>query len=136
MLQQFAAACIVASVVVAVGAVVSLLPPRWPADDARVLTTAWCFVPVAWGLWAMLAPARWVPRRLPLWGAILGVLAGLLAGPVLDLPLRLVGLRGMRWITVLVGPILYYIVWLSVPVVYRSLGLGIEGREAVPVDRT
>ena len=136
MLQQFAAACIVASVVVAVGAVVSLLPPRWPADDARVLTTAWCFVPVAWGLWAMLAPARWVPRRLPLWGAMLGVLAGIVAGPVLDLPLRLVGLPGMRWITVLVGPILYYIVWLLVPVVYDSLGLGIEGREGVKSDRT
>jgi len=135
MLQRFAAACIVASVVVAVGAVVSVLPPRWPADDARVLTTAWCFVPVAWGVWAMLAPARWVPHRLPLWGAILGVLAGIVAGPVLDLPLRLAGLRDMRWITVLVGPILYYIVWLLVPVVYRSLGLNIEPRQAVPGDR-
>ena len=129
MLQQFAAASIVASVLVAVGASVSLLPPRWPAEDARVLTTAWCFVPVAWGLWAMLAPARWVPRRLPLWGAMLGVLAGIVAGPVLDLPLRLVGLRDMRWITVVMGPILYYVVWLLVPVVYRSLGLNVAGRE-------
>ena len=135
MLQRFAAACIVASVVVAVGAVMSLLPPRWPADDARVLTTAWCFVPVAWGLWAMLAPARWVPRRLPLWGAMLGVLAGIVAGPVLDLPLRLGGLRDMRWITVLVAPILYYIVWLLVPVVYRSLALDVERRAPAPGHR-
>lgn len=126
MLQRFAAACSVASVVVAVGAVVSLLPPRWPADDARVLTTAWCFVPAAWGLWAMLAPARWVPGRLPLWGAMLGVLAGIVAGPVLDLPGRLVGLRDMRWIAVLVGPILYYVIWLFVPVAYRSLALDAE----------
>ena len=59
MLRRFAAACAVAFVVIAVGAVISLLPPRWPAADARILTTAWCFVPLAWGLWAMLAPARW-----------------------------------------------------------------------------
>jgi hypothetical protein len=136
MLQRFAAACTVASVVVAVGAAVSVLPPRWPPADARVLTTAWCFVPLAWGLWAMLAPAGWVPRRLPLWGAILGVLAGIVAGPVLDLPLRLVGLRDMRWIPVLVGPVLYYLLWLLVPVVYRSLALRVVPREAGSGDRT
>lgn len=136
MLQRFAAACIVASGVVAVGAVVSLLPPRWPADDALVLTTAWCFVPAVWGVWAMLAPAGWVPRRLPLWGAILGVVAGIIAGPVLDLPQRLVGLRDMRWIAVLVGPILYYVLWLLVPGVYRSLNRTVERREAVPSNRT
>src|SRR5512145_3359632 len=93
MLRRFAAASSVGSVVIAVGGAVSLLPPRWPPADALVLTTAWCFVPVAWGLWAMLAPARWVPHRLPLWGALLGVAAGIVAGPVLDLPLRLGGLR-------------------------------------------
>ena len=121
MLQRFAAASSVASVIVAIGALVSLLPPRWSPADAVVLTTAWCFVPVAWGLWAVLAPARWVPGRLPVWGAILGVAAGAIAGPVLDLPLRLAGLRGVRWATLIVGPILYYVVWLLVPVAYRSL---------------
>jgi hypothetical protein len=136
MLQRFAAASSVGSVVIAVGALVSLLPPRWSAGDARVLTTAWCFVPLAWGLWTLLAPGHWVPRRLPLWGAILGIVAGIIAGPVLDLPLRLAGLRNMRWITVILGPILYYMVWLFVPVVYRSLGPSVELREAVPGDRT
>jgi hypothetical protein len=121
MLRRFAAASSVASLIIAIGAVVSLLPPRWSPADARVLTTAWCFVPLAWGLWAVLAPAHWVPRRLPLWGAILGVVAGIVAGPVLDLPLRLGGLRDLRWITLIVGPILYYVVWLLVPVAYRSL---------------
>jgi hypothetical protein len=81
MLHRFAAASAVASVIIAGGAIVSLLPPRWPAADARVLTTGWCFVPLAWGLWAMLAPARWVPRRLPVWGAILGLVAA--SSPVL-----------------------------------------------------
>lgn len=121
MLHRFAAASAVASVIIAVGAIVSLLPPRWPASDARILTTAWCLVPLAWGLWAMVAPARWVPHRLPLWGAILGVVAGIIAGPVLDLPQRLGGLRGVGWMMLVVGPIVYYGVWLMVPVVYRSL---------------
>ena len=123
MFQRFAAAASVGSVIIAVGALVSLLPPRWAPADARVLTTAWCFVPFAWGLWAMLAPAHWVPRRLPLWGAILGVIAGVVAGPVLDLPLRLTGYRDIRWVTLVLGPILYYVVWLLVPVAYRSLSL-------------
>jgi hypothetical protein len=131
MLRRFAAASSVASVVIAAGALVSLLPPRWSPADARVLTTAWCFVPLAWGLWAMLAPAHWVPRRLPLWGAILGVVAGAVAGPVLDLPLRLADLRDMRWIALMVGPILYYVVWLLVPVAYRSLGLNAQPPEGV-----
>jgi hypothetical protein len=121
MLHRFAAASAVASVIIAVGAIVSLLPPRWPAADALILTTAWCFVPLAWGLWAMLAPVRWVPSRLPVWGAILGLVAGVIAGPVLDLPLRLGGLRGVRWLTLIVGPILYYLLWLLVPPAYRSL---------------
>ena len=120
MLHRFTAASAVASVVIAAGAIISLLPPRWAAADARVLTTAWCFVPLAWGLWAMLAPARWVPSRLPIWGAILGVVAGIIAGPVLDLPLRLGGLSGIRWMPVVVGPIFYYFLWLPVRMAYDA----------------
>ena len=123
MLRRFAAASSVASVIIASGALVSLLPLGWPPADARVLTTAWCFVPLAWGLWAVLAPTSWVPGRLPLWGAILGVVAGIVAGPVLDLPSRLAGVRGAPWIVLIVGPLFYYVVWLLVPVAYRSLGL-------------
>jgi hypothetical protein len=121
MFQRFAAASAVASAVIAVGAIASLLPPRWPVADARVLTTAWCFLPMAWGVWAMLAPSRWVPARLPVWGAILGVAAGIIAGPVLDLPARLMGLPDMRWVTLVVGPVFYYVLWLLVPVAYRTL---------------
>jgi hypothetical protein len=135
MLQRFAAASSVASVIIAIGALVSVLSPRWSPADARVLTTAWCFVPLAWGLWAVLAPAGWVPRRLPLWGAILGVVAGIVAGPVLDLPLRLGGLRDMRWITLILGPLLYYVVWLLVPGAYRSLCPNTESAEPVARQR-
>ena len=121
MVRRYAAASSVASMVVAPGGLASLLAPRWSPAVVRVLTTAWCFVPFAWGLWAALAPSRWVPRRLPLWGAILGVVAGIVAGPILDFPGRLGGLRDLRWITLIVGPIFYYLMWLFVPVAYRSL---------------
>ena len=121
MLRRFAAACAVASVVIAAGAIITLIPPRWPAADALILTTAWCFVPLAWGLWAMLAPAHWLRSRLPIWGAILGIVAGIIAGPVLDLPLRLMGLTRFRWMPILVGPVFYYLLWLLVGAVHRSL---------------
>jgi hypothetical protein len=120
MFHRFAAACAVASVVIAAGTAVTLLL-RLPLEGAWMLTTAWCFVPAAWGLWAMLAPARWVPTRLPVWGAILGVIAGIVAGPVLNLPLRIGGLGGARWVSLVVAPILYFLMWLLVAVAYRSL---------------
>jgi len=126
MFSRFAAGCMVASVVVAGGALMSLLLGL-PVEGARMLTTAWCFVPVAWGLWAMFAPSSWVPNRLPAWGAILGVVAGIVAGPLLDLPSRLGGLpRGARWLAVIAGPLLYYALWMLVRVAYRSLGHGNE----------
>ncbi len=120
MFHRFAAACVVASIAIAAGAVVSLLL-RLPVEGVWILTTAWCFVPVAWGLWAMLAPSGWVPSRLSVWGAILGVVAGIMAGPVLNLPLRLGGPSGARWIALVAGPIVYYLLWLLVGVAYRSL---------------
>ena len=121
MLHRFAAAAAIASLVIASGAIASLLARGWPAAGARILLTAWCLVPLAWGLWAMLAPASWVPHRLPVWGAILGILAGMMAGPVLDLPLRLGGLRGVRWMTLIVGPVFYYFLWFLIRVAYVSL---------------
>ena len=120
MFQRFAAACVVASIGIAAGAVVTLLL-RLPVEGAWLLTTAWCFVPASWGLWAMLAPSRWVRNRLSAWGAILGVAAGIMAGPVLDLPRRIFGLSGARWIVLVVGPILYFLLWLLVGVASRSL---------------
>jgi len=131
MLHRFAAACAVAGPIIALGAAASLLLPRWSAADVRILTTAWCFVPLAWGLWAMLAPANWVPRRLPQWGAILGIVAGFMAGPVLDLPQRLAGLQGVRWTTLLVGPVFYYLLWLLVAIAYRSLRVAAQSACAV-----
>jgi len=120
MFHRFAAACAVASVVIAAGALMSLVLGLTP-DLARVLTTAWCVVPLVWGVWAMVAPERWVPARLPLWGAILGLPAGIVAGPVLDLPSRMGGPGGARWLVLVVAPLLYYGLWLLVASAYRSL---------------
>ena len=120
MFHRFAAACTVASMLIWAGAAGSLLL-RLPVEGAWILTTAWCFVPVVWGLWAMLAPLQWVPDRLSAWGAILGVAAGIMAGPVLNLPLRIFGRSGVGWVAVVVGPIAYYFLWLLVGIAYRSL---------------
>ena len=41
----------------------------------------------------MLAPESWVPQRLPLWGALLGAIAGTLAAFILNIPARVLGLN-------------------------------------------
>ena len=123
MFHRFAAACVVGSVVIAAGAFVGVLA-QFPTDGFRILTLAWCFVPAIWGVWAMLAPSEWVPDRLPAWGALLGVVAGAIAGPVLNLPARFGGPGGVvRWLALLIGPILYYALWLLVRSTYRSLSV-------------
>jgi hypothetical protein len=121
MLRQFVAGSAVASVAIAVGTVAVLLIP---AVKVSPLTTMWCFVPLVWGLWAMCAPSGWVPQRLPVWGAILGLVAGLLAAFVLNVPLRVVGVAlpvGMRVLAVVVAVAFYYMLWMLVRVVYRSI---------------
>jgi uncharacterized protein YggT (Ycf19 family) len=120
MLHRFAAACAVGSVVVAAGALLSLLL-RLPVEGAWMLTTVWCFVPVVWGVWAMLAPSRWVPTRLPTWGAILGVGAGAVIGPLLNLPARLGAPDFSPWLALFIAPLIYYALWLLVKTVYCLL---------------
>jgi hypothetical protein len=131
MFHRFAAACTVASVVIAAGAVISLLL-RWSVEKAWALTTAWCFVPAAWGLWAMLAPSHWVPSRLPDWGAILGVAAGIVAGPLLNIPLRIGLPSGACWIALVAGPSFYCLLWLLVGFAYRSLRIAGSVSERSP----
>lgn len=131
MFHRFAAASAVASVVIAAGALVSLLLGL-PLEGAWMLTTAWCFVPAAWGLWAMMAPATWVPNRLPAWGALLGVAAGIVAGPLLDLPSRLGGPTSARRLALVAGPLLYGVLWMLVRLAYRSLQVTDESASATP----
>lgn len=73
MLRRFAAATATASAVLAIASLVVMALPV-PLARFAPLLSLWCVVPAVWGLWAMLAPRDWVPGRLPLWGALLGVL--------------------------------------------------------------
>jgi len=124
MIQRFASASAVASVVIALGAGSLRLNPVPNLDSRYLLTSIWCVVPLAWGLWAMLTPKSWHPRRTPLWGAILGLIAGLWAVLVLDLPARFRGEPVAAWVGG-VGVLLaiggYYLLWLLVRWVYRAL---------------
>jgi hypothetical protein len=124
MIHRFASASAVASVVIALlvgGLRVNPLPNL---ESRYLLTSIWCVVPLAWGVWAMLTPKSWHPQRMPLWGAILGLMAGLLAVLVLDLPARLLGEPVPAWVGG-VGVLLaiggYYLLWLLVRLVYRAL---------------
>ena len=123
-MQRFASAGAVALVLIALAAG-GLRLSTVPNLESRYLTTTiWCMVPLAWGLWAMLTPKSWLPHRLPLWGAILGLIAGLLVMFVLDLPslfrieVYSVWIRGVG---LLLPIVIYYLLWLLVRGVYRVL---------------
>jgi len=124
MFQRFVAASAIASVVIAFGALVVVLAPALTLQRIYPLTIIWCFVPLAWGIWALLAPTAWVPQRFPLWGAILGLIAGSLAAFVLNLPSRILGETvpfTWRGLAVVVMAAFYYLLWLLVRNAYRSL---------------
>ena len=71
----------------------------------------------------MLARPSWVPGRLPLWGAVLGIVAGLLAAFVLNMPYRVFGISlggGLRAVGALVIAFFYYVLWTGVSFTYRK----------------
>ena len=123
MFHRFVAGSAIGALVIAVATLVLVsfapaLPRTWP------LTTVWCFVPFAWGIWALLAPQGWLPNRLPYWGAILGFLVTTLGAFVLDLPSRIFALPATftgRLAAIVVGTIAYYFLWMLVRTAYRTL---------------
>ena len=125
MLRRFVAGTAIASVLIACGAMAILLVPALGLPQTYPLAIVWCFVPLAWGLWAMLAPAAWVPDLLPIWGAFLGFIAGVLAAFVLNMPSGILGETipaGVRGLGVVVMVTLYYWFWILVMAAYRALG--------------
>jgi len=117
MLQRFVVASATASIAIAFGALALILIPALPIARTYPLTIVWCFVPLAWGIWAMIAPAAWVPTRLPLWGAILGLIAGSLGAFVLNLPLRILDEAAsvpVRAVAVVFMAVVYYLLWMVV----------------------
>lgn len=72
----------------------------------------------------MLLPSSWLPQRLPIWGAILGLVVVLLVFFVLNMPLRVFGVVApafLRAAGVVLLVVVYYLLWMLVRVAYRSL---------------
>ena len=86
MLRRFASGAIIATLAIASAALVVLLAPGITLREASPVLLFWCFAPCLWGLWAMATPQDWVPDRLPLWGAVLGLVGGVFALFILNLP--------------------------------------------------
>jgi hypothetical protein len=125
MFRRFVSASAIASMGIALAVLVILLVHGLPEQRFYPLTIMWCFAPLAWGLWAMIAPSAWVPERLPIWGTILGLVAGLMAFCVLNLPWRVFGVTApliWRGVGAVVIAVFYYLLWMLVRLAYRSLG--------------
>ncbi len=124
MLQRFASAALVAVIAVAVAVFILLLVPGITLAQASPILMIWCAAPFVWGLWAMVPPASWVPNRLPVWGAVLGIVASALGTFVLDLPKIVMGQQwglGVRAAAVVLFGCFYYVLWTFVAAAYRSL---------------
>lgn len=124
MFQRFAAGTAIASIAIAIAAIILSLTPGLKFERLYPITILWCCVPLAWGVWALLTPSAWMPKRLPLWGAFLGLFAGSMAALVLNLPSRFLGepvSMLVRAIAVLVGTLFYYLMWMLVRGAYRWL---------------
>ena len=123
MLRRFVAASMVASIAIAVGAVIVLLIPGL-AYRTYPLLVLWCFIPCIWGLWAMIAPTHWVPDQLPYWGAGLGFFAAVIFIFALELPQKLFGYKipmELQAGAVLFAALAYYLLWIIVRAAYRHL---------------
>jgi len=124
MFQRFAAGTAIASIPVAMAALILGLTPGLTFERICPLAILWCCAPFAWGVWALLTPSAWMPNRLPLWGAILGFFAGSMAAFALNLPSRLfpepVPIL-VRAIAVLVMTLFYYLLWMLVRAACRWL---------------
>ena len=124
MFQRFVAATAIGALLIAVAAFVLVFIPGMAMSRMWPLTTLWCFLPLAWGIWALLTPRTWMADRLPYWGAILGFLGGTTGAFVLNIPSRIfqepVSVAG-RSVAVVFIAVAYYFFWMLVRVAYRSL---------------
>jgi len=124
MLRRFAAGSLVACIAIAVATLAVLAVFQQSTQRVSLILAAWCIVPCVWGLWAMLTPLSWVPQRLPIWGAGLGAVAGVMALFVLNLPWRVFEASlpvAARAVGVIVAAAFYYAMWMIVETVYMRL---------------
>jgi hypothetical protein len=124
MLRKFAAASLVVSCLLAVGGSSLIIIRLLTGQRFYQIAALWCLLPFVWGIWAMLTPRSWFPRRLPAWGAILGAIAGVIGVFVIDVPLRMFGLSipgALKLLGVVFAAVIYYALWIVVSRVYDSL---------------
>jgi hypothetical protein len=135
MLRRFVSAATVASVALMIAAVVVSLLPGISRERIAVLLWIWLCVPAVWGTWALIAPRSWVPARLPSWGAILGVFAGVMAAFLIDIPFRVLGMTlsfRQRFAAILPLVVVYYVLWMVV----RAVLVKVTGPEATAKPRS
>lgn len=124
MLRRFVSAAAVASVVIAGAAVILLNVPGLSRERVFTLVILWLCVPAFWGVWAMLAPRAWTPQRLPVWGAVLGVVLGTFGAVVMNLPLLVFGQEVSLVLRAIAVPIvagIYFLLWMVVRRVFVEL---------------
>ncbi len=124
MLRRFASAAVVAGILIALAAAFIFFIPAITLQKAAPVLMLWCLAPALWGFWAMLAPSTWVPSGYPLWGTLLGAVAGTLGMVMLNLPKAIFGLEfslTARWGSVLLVCAFYYVAWSFVAAVYQKL---------------
>lgn len=124
MFRRFVAGSSIASVAIAFAALVVLVVPGGDAQRFYPLAFLWCLAPLGWGLWAALAPASWAAKRLPIWGAILGLGVGLVGAFVLNLPAHVLGVPVpliARAAGVAVMTAFYYLLWMLVGAAHKAL---------------
>ena len=124
MLYKFAAGTVVSSCLIALGGAAILAARLLTGQRFYPIAALWCLVPFLWGVWMMLTPPSWMERRIPAWGAILGMLAGVAGIYVLDVPRRVGGLflpSALKPLCVFLAAGTYAVVWIVVGKVYRAL---------------
>jgi hypothetical protein len=125
MFRRFASASAIGSMGIGLAALIVLITHGLAGERFFPVTVVWCFAPLVWGLWTMIAPSAWVPERLPVWGSILGLVAGSMALFVLNLPWRIFAVEApliWRGAGVILIALFYYLLWMLVRLAYRSLG--------------
>ena len=124
MIKKFASGATVASLLIFVAILILRLNSGFSLQSSFQLSTVWCFLPFIWGIWAALMPKLWSTDQLPKWGAILGLIVGIIAVFLLNLPdlfLDNPASLSIKFVLVFIPILVYYVLWLLVRWIYDSI---------------